>query len=189
MDAQYIGRSVYHITDFLPKILPIPEGTSNTQVQHPPLNTKQEQQLPDTVRKQRPGGHKLSLAAHPLVKEKLALCPALSNTERHWSLENERFFFNNSASTREGSFGNTAAIHQIVVLSMNRFIWNRVGRMQVNTIKTQNVTSFYSSGDFPPRISIKFSRKCCTSIKLTSVNTTKLLIYAIPTFSFINYYD
>lgn len=92
------------------------------------------------VRKQHPGGHKLSLAAHPLVKEQLALCPALSNTNRQWLLENESVFFNNSASISQGSFGNTAAIHQIVVLSMNRFIWNRVGRMQVNTIKIQNVT-------------------------------------------------
>lgn len=57
------------------------------------LNSKQQQQLPETVRKQRPGGHKLSLAAHPLVKEQLALCPALSNTDRQWLLENESVFF------------------------------------------------------------------------------------------------
>lgn len=154
------------------------------------LNSKQGWQLPEAVRKQHPGGHKLSLVAHPLVKEQLALCPAFSNTDRQWLLENESFFFfYNCASISQGAFGKTAVIHQIVVLSMNRFIWNRFGRMQVNTIKIQNVTSFHSSGDFPPRISIKFSRKCCTSIKLTSVNTTELLIYAIPTFSFINYYD
>lgn len=57
------------------------------------LNGKQQRQLPEAVRKQCPGGHKLSLAAHPLVKEKLALCPALSNTDRQWSLENKSVFF------------------------------------------------------------------------------------------------
>lgn len=81
--CEFYGKLTWPIIN----ILAIPEVKLASPGPATTLNIKQEWPLPEAVRKQHPGGHKLSLVAHPLVKEQLALRPAFSNTDRQWSLD------------------------------------------------------------------------------------------------------